>query len=559
MSKKQQQKSPIKIEPNATIGDPDAGCDSYLEECFVETGAFKSLLDRRDAKSLLVGRTGTGKTACIQRIKQLSDRYSEVDVAQKFLGYISNLNWLKDMADTDGRNLNLSLFFKNMWQDIILVSIITKIFPSRETFQERYSFFSSKKEEKKRRQKLVEYVDSYGPEFWNPSHNACEVAQSTIKKIGAKVDLTLLGTGVGASYQHENTAQSGKLRDDIHDLFRKQLAPLQEAIKGVHEYVSGDNSQRPFYVLIDKLDEEWIDESIRYQLIRALVEVVRNFNQGNKGEYPIKVVVALRQDLIEKVYEATRSSGFQSEKYHSFETRLEWSKNDLASIVNTRIESMCQRQYTNQPISIQDLAPVRLGKGRREKDKELLDYIIERTLGRPRDVISFVNHILHDLGKTQQDKLTLSALYRVEEEYSAGRFNSIMDEWQTLYPNLKVYASVLEQLPKNFVQFRGIVENLVIGADSSNDPKLDEWVGMIEDKSHKVAVDFLGILYRTGLVRVKLNAASPVMAYPKSISPGQHKKEMSIRVHPMLYGKFGTDSNNISEEAALTRARPVDR
>jgi D-tyrosyl-tRNA(Tyr) deacylase len=40
-----------------------------------------------------------------------------------------------------------------------------------------------------------------------------------------------------------------------------------------------DIPQQRFYITIDRLDENWVDERIRYKLLRALLEAVRSFKQ----------------------------------------------------------------------------------------------------------------------------------------------------------------------------------------------------------------------------------------------------------------------------------------
>ena len=552
MSKKNQPLR-IRFRPDESIGDPDAGNDSfYLKECFVDTAFFDNLTDMSNGKSLLIGRTGTGKTACIQRIKHLSETQNlkcvEVDVAQNFLGYISGLDLLNKWADTNKHNL--TLFFKNMWKHIVIVNIIKKEFTSSDKFiNQIYKFFSpSKKKEDERRKQLEAYVDSYGEDFWHPWHSTSDVVKSTMKEIAIEGRVGIPGGDARASYRQATSAQGNESQDKIHTYFNKQRLQLQAAIDSVSQYIRG-NGRGSFYVLIDKLDEEWlVDDDLRYHLIRSLVETVRDLYHGN-DEHPIKVVVAMRTDLIRKVYEVTRSVGWQSEKYHAFETLIEWSRKDLASIVNKRIHHMCRHRYTTQPISIQDLAPPP-GRDKKTQDKKLLDHIMDRTLGRPRDVISFVNHILRHLGKEGRDRLTRSMLNDVGRMYSAERFESVIEEWQTLYPNLEVYASILKDKSfrsrVNFVQFQEIVEHFVLRESSVDDPTLQTWEGMLDKKLHNVAVDFLSILYRTGLVRVKPDALSSPMTYPnppEPISVGQCEKEMSITIHPMFYGKFGIDKS----------------
>ena len=36
---------------------------------------------------------------------------------------------------------------------------------------------------------------------------------------------------------------------------------------------------RPYFIVIDELDEAWADDSIRYNLIHALIETIRDFQK----------------------------------------------------------------------------------------------------------------------------------------------------------------------------------------------------------------------------------------------------------------------------------------
>jgi len=46
-----------------TVGSAAAEHDSlFLDECFVDTGDINFLLDRKNPKRIIVGRTGAGKT-----------------------------------------------------------------------------------------------------------------------------------------------------------------------------------------------------------------------------------------------------------------------------------------------------------------------------------------------------------------------------------------------------------------------------------------------------------------------------------------------------------------
>jgi hypothetical protein len=72
-------------------------------------------------------------------------------------------------------------------------------------------------------------------------------------------------------------------------------------------------SQKKYYIVIDRLDEEWVENKLRFRLICELIETSIEFTRIAN----VKVIVALRNDLLDQVYRFTRDPGFQEEKYRS--------------------------------------------------------------------------------------------------------------------------------------------------------------------------------------------------------------------------------------------------
>jgi len=86
------------------------------------------------------------------------------------------------------------------------------------------------------------------------------------------------------------------------------LSDLAQVIRTLSEYKNGKDQAT--YILIDKLDENWVSPEIKYKLVRALIESLKGLRKINN----LKVIVAMRSDLMEKVVEETKELGFQSEK-----------------------------------------------------------------------------------------------------------------------------------------------------------------------------------------------------------------------------------------------------
>ena len=85
------------------------------------------------------------------------------------------------------------------------------------------------------------------------------------------------------------------------------MQDLSKVLKLIDGVLPGRN--KPYYVVIDGLDEGWLEDRVRYKLIMALIVTARDFI-GIDGA---KVIIALRRDLMDRVFRIARDSGFQEE------------------------------------------------------------------------------------------------------------------------------------------------------------------------------------------------------------------------------------------------------
>jgi hypothetical protein len=186
------------------------------------------------------------------------------------------------------------------------------------------------------------------------------------------------------------------------------------------------------------LDEHWVGDALRYKLIRALIETVRSFQ---KVRY-VKIIVALRLDLLGRVITATRDSGFQEEKYDALYLKLRWSRQQIEELLDRRIGKLVSGRYTTRAIKLKELFPRQIGK------TTFLDYLVERTFYRPRDAILFINSCLDHA--EQRANITSQIVSAAEGEYSGKRLTSLQEEWGAVYPNLSRYANILRHQPSTF-------------------------------------------------------------------------------------------------------------
>ena len=80
---------------------------------------------------------------------------------------------------------------------------------------------------------------------------------------------------LGVEKKSELVARSKKIINS------EQLAELTRVIEVLAEQAQ-DDRMNTYYILIDKLDEKWVDDGIRFRLIRALIESLKVFRRITK-------------------------------------------------------------------------------------------------------------------------------------------------------------------------------------------------------------------------------------------------------------------------------------
>ena len=87
----------------------------------VDNGSLDILADCADPRALVVGRTGSGRSALLRRLKEDRQRIIEIDLHNLALGYIANSTILTFFADL---GVNLNQFYKVLWRHVFVVELL---------------------------------------------------------------------------------------------------------------------------------------------------------------------------------------------------------------------------------------------------------------------------------------------------------------------------------------------------------------------------------------------------------------------------------------------------
>lgn len=520
---------------NSSVGAMDAESDEkYLEDCFFDTGDYSVLSDTEDPKRIVLGRVGAGKSALLAKLKNSSEHALEIRAETLSLNYIANSDIIQFF---EAAGVKLDLFYQLLWRHIFVIELLKMKY--RISKDDPWGFLSHFKDlfqRDKSKERALEYLRQWNDNFWQDTEtHVKEFAVKLEKKLSGSIEGKVPNVALNVSgAQNLSNEVKGEVVHKAQSVVNEnQIRELGEIIDFLADEIFVDRQNR-FYLIIDRLDEAWVDDKIRYKLIRALFETIKTFQRVR----PVKIVIAIREDLLRKVFDETREAGFQEEKYESLLLRLRWKKSQLAELLDLRINKLVREQYTKKSVSFNDVFKTEV------RGESAIDYVLGRTLLRPRDVIAFVNSCL-ELSEGKEF-ITPAIVQDAERLYSLGRLRSIGDEWSGHYPKLQIYAEILRGRSSHF-KFGEITEEQVekcmenYWSDLSEDDPLGAFLHKYLNNKcsiNAILIHLFRILYTASIVGIKVEAADKASwSYldDRGVSEGQIKSSSTINVHPMLW------------------------
>lgn len=527
---------------NDEIGAAGAEDDErYLASCFVDTGDLEILSDCANPKRIIVGRTGSGKTALLTELEQKKQNVIVLSPHALSINYIANNSVIRFFEEA---GVNLSPFYGLLWKHIIVVELLNNKFDMRSEDSQRVGMDKLRRLLSKDniREQAVDYLEKWGNKFWLTTEDRMHELTTRIEKsLTASVDATMDVVELSAKGAEQLTSEESKkiVESGRQAVSEVQIRELENLITILDEVIFTDRQQH-YYITIDTLDEEWADDRIRYRLIKSLIDTVRRFRKvGN-----IKIIIALRQDLLDKVLHSSTDVGFQEEKYESLYLYVRWTKSQLKELIGVRLNMLIKNRYTKNEVKVEDLFPTSVD------GQTALDYIITRTFLRPRDAILFVNDCI-SLAE-RRPALTAAMVKMAEEEYSHKRLQSLATEWQIIYPNLKSVAQMfygmndhfkVSDMTKEFICkiYESVAREI---ENTASDPITASLDKLYTESGNFGAIrnTLIRTLHFVGLVGLKVGPTSSVnWAYESrlSLAPGEIKSNSTVYIHPMFYRALG--------------------
>lgn len=529
----------LRIKKNLKIGDLDAEADqSLLRDCFVDKGDLYQLMDVSSPASIILGRTGSGKTALLLKAKDSAYRSSVLDPHDISIRYLEHSNIIQFLNEL---GIKLDLFYRILWRHILAVELLQLRYDIKSESDTRslidsFLHFIGRDEAKKR---AFEYFSEWGDKFWLTTDEQLKEltkkfenqVKGSIAANNSGIDLTL--EGAKALSGEERTTVTQRAAQAVSSI---QIKKLNEVIHLLADYSFRDR-QKSYFILIDKLDEDWADTETRCRFIRALIEEVKYL----RNLEPVKILVALRNDLLDLVFDRTRDAGFQEEKYEAYLLYLRWSRGDLKELIERRINEVFRRQYTKDDVQFEDVFP----RPKKGGGPTAMDYMLERTLLRPRDIFQYVNECL--LVAYDRERVSWRAMFAAEATYSSKRLKSLKEEWSEIYPELDKTAELLRGLSHPFTRSSISEDRLdTLALELHDASTLDPCVRAVNAffqsgggaKKGEIISTILKAFYHTGIVGIKISTLDTfIWSYidQPTVSMSEIKRANQIKIHKMLH------------------------
>ncbi|MHC4132077.1 MAG: P-loop ATPase, Sll1717 family [Planctomycetota bacterium] len=529
----------FKFRKKDNIGAADAIDDNtFLANCFVDKGDLNILRDFSDPRTIVVGRTGCGKSALLIKLRDVEKRTINIEPESLSLTYISNstiINFLSKLG------VNLDVFYKLLWRHVFAIEIMKfhfdiKTEQSLKSFRQRIRMLFMNKKDRN----AIKYLEKWGDTFWEATEYRIKEITKQFEeavKSNIKMKIPKISFGIHAAEKLTQEEKADVIQRAQYILNTVQVRQLSDIISLIDSVLV--DKQKPCYITIDGLDQGWVEDKLRYKLIRALIETAREFGKVKHS----KIIVAIRQDLLDRVFRLVRDPGYQEEKFRSVYLSLNWERKKLTEVLDSRIDFLIRRQYTKQKVTHKDILPKEVNKTRP------IEFIVQRTMKQPRDIIHFFNKCIQQA--KGQATIKERMIKQAEGEYSRDRLRYLADEWFSDYPNLVEFAMILKKRKKHF-RIGNLndkdCEDFCLNFCITNSTAQDYFSNLANHlvNANLSAEDFrkqiFPVFYKVGIVGLKIESYekySWTTTDSRNISSAEISDNTRVAIHPAFWRVLG--------------------
>jgi hypothetical protein len=390
-----------------SFGLPAAERDDDLLACFVESDSYNRVVSK--GHNVILGNRGTGKSAIFK--KAAEDWKKKKDIVISLAPDEFSYEMMARVLESEA---------KGAWAKHGAYSVAWKYLIYIQTFKElaNRGIFKTGKAAK-----LYNYVRDTVKDY---DRNPIGLLISFLKRME--------GIKIG---KHEAALKTREL-DRLYKL---------EEISGLVEILDEATAGTKVMVLVDELDKGWDASEDAKGFVSGLFSAAMAINARHKN---LRILISLRRELYDNIPELYDDY----QKISDTVERITWNEDSLLEFVARRIEkwdpSVGKQNFQSQWNKVfSEKLSYRLTNS--------FNYIIDRTLFRPREIIQFANDIAQEArSKRRGLPLDYDSIAGAEGHYSESRLNDIAAEYKHQYPGLiglfETFRGLRYNMPKEEFQ-----------------------------------------------------------------------------------------------------------
>ncbi len=470
------------------FGSDDAELDEkrgFLDKVFLKTSIYHRI--KGSNRELVIGRKGSGKSAiCLMLQKVFKDEgFNVIFLSPESLSKHKIEQLLASSISNDEAYIHI-------WRYVILIAIGKDILNNIENLQD------------------VDYDKKNIKEIYKFLIKNEEIEKNAIGKFVDRSPIlsnfSLKLFGIEGSVTVNQPENQSKFADELE----KFQTYIEKALTELYK--------NQLIVLFDKVDEVWNHSQDSEAMIIGLVRATHDLNLRLRQA---QIISFLRSDIYDvlKFHDA--------DKLHSLEERLNWKKEDLKQLI-------ANRGKVSANLEIEDTEQIWNAIFEKRVMNELsFDYLVERTMLRPRELIQFCNQALSEAQDNNHNYIHSEDILNAEKQYAEWKLKDLASEFIVQYPYLDELIGLFQGFKKQF-EYEEFIERF-----RTTKKRLSKKYPDIDIVSSDI---MLQILYVIGFLGTAINGEKLFVYNDPTIILSQKE---SMVIHPSFIAALNLQTNRV--------------
>ncbi|MFH8738001.1 P-loop ATPase, Sll1717 family [Streptomyces sp. NPDC017964] len=294
----------------------------------------------------------------------------------------------------------------------------------------------------------------------------------------------------------------------------RQLDALEAGVRAAFEDLGCVAAgEKPLLILVDQLEQVWQGDSDSHALVTGLLLGAKHAAAAYR--HAARCVLFVRADI----YDALNFA--DGDKFRSDEVRITWSPSALRSLARGRASLSLERPISDEELWDGVFPPRVVGEW-------TPDYLVRRSLARPRDIIQFLTLCRDAADRSGRSTIHEEDVMEAAEQFSRWKLDDLAKEYNVGFPFLRPVFAQFENAGYAVDRI-----DFTVRFDAIREALHDRYSAYTEQLTATSVIDalygigFLGVSRGDGVVYAG-DSQWPVQPY-----------EENLRVHPCFRPALG--------------------